>query len=55
MMSHGAAGVSSYKAKEIKMSSKLETEVFQAAMAQPASEEIRAQDLFNFRCDRALP
>jgi aldehyde dehydrogenase (NAD+) len=29
------------------MSSKLETEVFQAAMAQPTSEETRAQDLFN--------
>jgi len=29
------------------MSSKLETEVYQAAMAQPTSEETRAQDLFN--------
>src|SRR6202022_2058274 len=33
--------------KEIKMSTKLEIEIFQAAMAQPASEQTRAQDLFN--------
>ena len=29
------------------MSTKLEIEIFQAAMAQPASEQTRAQDLFN--------
>src|ERR1700732_115924 len=31
----------------MKMSTKVEMEIFQAAMAQPASEQTRAQDLFN--------
>src|SRR5229473_5071602 len=31
----------------MKMSTKVEMEIFQAAMAQPANEQTRAQDLFN--------